>query len=585
MKSTRYFGNCRALVLLLAVALVGTLSAAPTKIATGPDTGAPPQINLYSPAGVSTGTFLAETASFTGGIRVAMGDITSTNDVITGTGPGAASVVKVFRGKTGEGVFSFLPFGPNFTLGVYVAAGDVNGDGIADIIVGSDQGGGPHVKVFSGANGTTVLQDFAPFGPAFQGGVRVAAGDLNGDGLADIICGTGPGSAEVVAFSGRDLTMLKGFTAYAGFGGGVYVAAGDVNGDGIDDIITGAGDTSTNVKVFNGLNNTVIYDFLALRTSTKGVRVAAGDLNGDGRPDIIASTGPGDPSRLLAFDAATLNTIVDISPYGSSTAGVFAAAIPRFPPQSLNISTRANVLTGDNIVIGGFIVNGTDLKDVLIRGIGPSSGVPGALADPTLELYTGSRLVAFNNNWKDTQQTQIQATGIPPGNDLESAIVQSLPPGSYTAVLRGNNGGQGIGLVEVYDLNASTTDSQLANISTRSFVQNGNSVMIAGVILGGGTGGNRVLVRALGPSLSQFGVSNPLPDPTLGLYNAQGTLTKANNDWKESQQGDIQATGLAPTNDLESAVLAILPSGNYTAIVGGTGGVIGVGLVEVYNLQ
>jgi len=253
-------------------------------------------------------------------------------------------------------------------------------------------------------------------------------------------------------------------------------------------------------------------------------------------------------------------------------------------PTLANISTRLLVDTGNNVLIGGFIVTGTDSKNVLIRGIGPSSGVPGALADPTLQLFSGSTVLASNNDWKDTQ-TAIQQTGIPPANDFESAIVQLLAPGSYTAVLRGNNGGTGVGLVEVYDLNASATDSQLANISTRGFVQGGNNVMIAGVILGGGTGTNRILVRALGPSLSQFGVPFPLSNPTLGLFNSQGTLLRGNDDWKESQQTDIQATGIPPSNDLESALISVLPAGNYTAIVGGTGGVTGVGLVEIYNMQ
>jgi hypothetical protein len=147
--------------------------------------------------------------------------------------------------------------------------------------------------------------------------------------------------------------------------------------------------------------------------------------------------------------------------------------IPRFPPQSLNLSTRANVLTGDNVVIGGFIINGSDSKNVIIRGIGPSSGVPGALADPVLELYRGNTLLMTNNNWKDTQQSAIQQTGIPPPNDLESAIISALSPGAYTAVLRGNGGSTGIGLVEVYDLNATTSNAQLANLSTRGFVQDG----------------------------------------------------------------------------------------------------------------
>jgi hypothetical protein len=265
-------------------------------------------------------------------------------------------------------------------------------------------------------------------------------------------------------------------------------------------------------------------------------------------------------------------------------------AIPRFPAQSLNIATRANVLNDENVLIGGFIITGNDRKNVLLRGIGPSSGVPGALQDPTLELYSGNTLLASNNNWKtasngSSQQAEIEATTIPPKNDSESALVRLLPPGSYTAILKGNNGGTGIGLVEAYDLNYATTDSQLANISTRGFVQGGNNVMIGGIILGGATGANEILVRALGPTLASSSITNPLSDPTLGLFNGQGTLLRGNDNWRESQQADIQATGIPPKNDLESALIAILPPGNYTAIVGGTLGATGVGLVEVYNLQ
>jgi len=308
-------------------------------------------------------------------------------------------------------------------------------------------------------------------------------------------------------------------------------------------------------------------------------------LNGDGHADIIAASGAGDSSRLRAFDGVTLSAIADFLPYGSSTAGVFLGAIPHFPAQSLNVSTRLNVLNGENVLIGGFIITGNDSKNVIIRGIGPSTTLPGALADPTLELFSGSTLLATNNNWRDTQQAVIEQTGIAPTNDLESAIVQLLPPGSYTTILRGNQGGTGVGLVEAYDLNSAATDSQLGNISTRGFVQTGNNVMIAGLILGGGSGANEVLVRALGPSLTQSGIANALPDPTLALYDGQGGLVRENDDWRQTQETEILATGLAPIYNFESALISILSPGNYTAVVAGYQGATGVGLVEVYNLQ
>ena len=565
----------------------GTIAPSlPTRFVAGPDTGLPPQVNKYDNKGTSTGSFFPEATNFTGGVRVAMGDVSGRNDIITGAGPGGGPHVRVFSGSGNTPVFSFDAF-PGFNGGIFVAAGDVNGDGRADIIVGMGDANNsvPQVRVFSGANGTTVLHDFVAFDPTFRGGVRVATGDVNGDGTADIIVGTGPGAGQVAVFNGKNLGLLANFSAFPGFTGGVYVAAGDINGDGFDDIIVGAGSGGPHVKAFSGNGGAVLKDFFPFSTGTGGVRVAATDLNNDGKADFIVGAGKGDPSRVRAFDSTTLVGLADFAPYGTSTAGVFVGAIPRFPAQSLNLSTRLKVLTGDNALVGGFIITGNDPKQVIIRGLGPSTGVPGALSDPTLQLFSGNTETASNNNWKDSQQTAIEQTGIPPTNELESAIVQTLNPGNYTAVLRGNGGATGIGLIEVYDLNATTSNSQLGNISTRGFVQTGDDVMIGGLILGGGTGANKMLVRGLGPSLAAFGVANPLADPRLGLFNSQGVLLMGNDNWKESQEADIAATGIPPSNDSESALIALLPPGNYTAIIAGVGGATGIGLVEVYNLQ
>ncbi|MEY2556640.1 MAG: hypothetical protein QOE34_65, partial [Verrucomicrobiota bacterium] len=261
--------------------------------------------------------------------------------------------------------------------------------------------------------------------------------------------------------------------------------------------------------------------------------------------------------------------------------------------QLLNIATRLRVDTGDNVLIGGLIITGTDAKKVLIRGIGPSLanfGITNALGDTTLELYQGDTLLASNDNWKvrsdgSSQQAEIEATTIPPSNDLESAILRSLAPGAYTAVLRGKNNLTGIGVVEGYDLDQAA-NSKLANIATRGFVDTDDNIMIGGLIVGGHNGsGARVLVRAVGPSLTAFGVPGALADPTLELRDGNGLKVAENDDWKNPQQAEIQATTLAPTNDLESAVLTTLPAGNYTAIVRGFNNTTGVGLVEVYNVQ
>ena len=259
------------------------------------------------------------------------------------------------------------------------------------------------------------------------------------------------------------------------------------------------------------------------------------------------------------------------------------------PPQLLNISTRLRVETGDNALIGGFIVTGNEPKRVIVRAIGPSltqRGVPDALADPTLELVPASGDPIFNDNWKDSQQAEIEATTIPPGHDAESAIVRTLAPGAYTAVVRGKNNTTGVGLVEAYDLNREA-DSRLANISTRGLVQTGNNVMIGGFIVGGESNA-RVVARALGPSLAQRGVTNPLADPTLQLVDSNGNPLESNDNWRnDPDQAEIAAAGLAPENDLESALLANLPAANanYTAIVAGNNSGTGVGLVEVYHLR
>jgi hypothetical protein len=275
----------------------------------------------------------------------------------------------------------------------------------------------------------------------------------------------------------------------------------------------------------------------------------------------------------------------------SSTTTINPPILP--PAQLLNISTRLKVQTGPNVGIGGFIITGTASKRVIVRGIGPSLSpfLSGVLADPTLELAQGSTVLASNDNWKTrpdgtSQQAEIEATGIPPTNDLESAIVATLAPGAYTAVLAGKNGTTGIGVVEMYDLSVAA-DTAVANISTRGFVQTGIDVMIGGFILGAGTASEKVVIRAIGPSLQGvIGIGNVLADPTLALYDSNGRLLMFDDNWQDNpaQAAELMADGLAPTNNLESALVATLAPGAYTAIVVGKSGGIGVTLVEVYHL-
>jgi hypothetical protein len=247
-----------------------------------------------------------------------------------------------------------------------------------------------------------------------------------------------------------------------------------------------------------------------------------------------------------------------------------------------NIATRLRVQPGDNAMIGGFIITGTQPKTVIIRGIGPSLPVPGALADPIIYVYdsTGA-LIATNDNWNNAPHRQeIIDSGLAPTNNLESAFWGVMSPGAYTVVVRGQGNATGVGLFEVYDLDR-TVNSKLANISTRGLVQTGNNVMIGGFIVVG-PDSQKVIVRAMGPSLP---LSGALANPRLELHDGNGALFATNDDWRSDQEGEISATGLAPSNNQESAIVRTLPPGNYTAIVAGMNDTTGVALVEVYALN
>jgi hypothetical protein len=277
----------------------------------------------------------------------------------------------------------------------------------------------------------------------------------------------------------------------------------------------------------------------------------------------------------------------------SDWSSVAAITVPASSAARLaNISTRVGVGTSDNATIAGFIITGSAPAKVMIRGMGPSLGAVGVadpLSDPLLELHYPNNTVFTNDDWSNGDTTQIPA-GFAPANSKESVIVATLPPGTYTTVLRGAHAESGVGLVEVYHLDPDP-NGELANISTRGFVQNGSNVLIGGLILNGGTVNTNVIIRAIGPSLGQFGISNYLVDPVVSLYNGNGTLVQSNDNWKvnsssfQSQEALVTATGLAPSNDLESAIVITLQAGQYTAVVAGKNGGTGVGLVEVYNLH
>jgi hypothetical protein len=259
----------------------------------------------------------------------------------------------------------------------------------------------------------------------------------------------------------------------------------------------------------------------------------------------------------------------------------------------LNISTRVDVETGDNVGIGGFIISGTVPKSVVIRGIGPSLsdlGISNPLSDPLLELHDESGILTTNDNWMDnTLENQMVLTdnNLAPSNDFEAAIVMTLNPGQYTAIIKGSNGATGVALVEVYDLDDPSTEGELLNISTRGLVGTGENVLIAGVIVGPTGGADAsVVVRAIGPSLP---VANPLIDPVLELFNRDGDKIATNDNWEtdpppDNYSAEVIAAMLEPPSAADSAIFANLLAGRYTAIVTGKDGTVGVGLVEVYHV-
>jgi hypothetical protein len=279
----------------------------------------------------------------------------------------------------------------------------------------------------------------------------------------------------------------------------------------------------------------------------------------------------------------------NLGPSGSSGQVLKIVPAPA-SPALVNLATRMRVQTGDNVLIGGFILTGSAPKKVILRAIGPSltannQPLPGRLSDPTLTLYDGAGSPLFtNDDWMTSAQKQeIIDSTIPPTDPKESAIVATLQPGNYTAITSGANGATGIGVVELYDLDQ-PAPANPGNIATRGFVETGDNVMIGGFIVGGSQ--NRtVLARAIGPSLTAVGVPNALQDPVLELHDSSGTTLATNDNWKSNQQTQITATGLAPNDDREAAILSSpLAPGNYTAIVRGSGNGTGVALVEIYQL-
>jgi hypothetical protein len=327
-------------------------SAAAGRIATGTDGGpGGPLVKAFtSRTQTNVASFFPYTPSFSGGVRVAVGDVNGDGapDIITGSGVGGGHV-KVFSGRDQSELRSFLPYDPGFLGGIYVAAGDVNGDGFDDVVTGTDEETRGHVKVFDGLTGAEVRSFFA-YPAGFRGGVRVAVGDLNGDGRADIITGAGPGGGpHVKVFDGASNAEVRTFFAFdPTFSGGVFVGAGDVNGDGLDDIIVGSG-VSGHVKVFDARTGSELHSFFAYDAGfSGGVRVAAGDLDGDGRAEIVTTPGPGAPPHVRVFDGRSGKETAKFLAYPETmTNGVFisvaSAKAPRLEIDRLRLRERDEI--------------------------------------------------------------------------------------------------------------------------------------------------------------------------------------------------------------------------------------------------
>ena len=496
------------------------------------------------------------------------------NALVGGPGPGAGNVIS---GNLDRGV-SFGDIHP----GLMTIQGNLIGvarDGTTPL---GNGGTGVHIGFFTGG--------FFGGGPAIVGGPK--------SGEPNVIANNGGAGVAVICCSGRPTTVTRN-SIYANGGLGI-----DIGTDGPSANDPGDGDDGA-----NQLQNYPLVASAVLSGSTvtlKGTLHSAasspfrleffaskatdGSGFGEGQFFLGATDVTTGPAGNATFEV-TFPVLAGFEAF-SATATNAAGNTSEFSPTArmrlLNISTRLRVQDGDRALIGGFIVTGADPKRVLLRGIGPSlpATIPDRLNDPTLELNGSGLETITNDNWRDTQEEEISATTIPPPRNVESAIVATLQPGAYTAILRDKNGQPGVGLVEVFDLNP-TSGSQLANISTRGFVESGDNVMIGGFIVGPTDLGNlRVIVRAIGPSLVDSGVEDVLQDPKLTLFDGNGDAVATNDNWRTGgQRAEIIATGVPPPNDAESAIIRTLAPGPYTAIVQGVNNTSGVALVEVFALE
>lgn len=450
-------------------------------------------------------------------------------------------------------------------------------------------------------------------------------------GPNDSTCGGTPAFASTVAVNGNGTYNSGGFTpgtagvyrfvaSYSGDANNIAIAnacndanesvtvtkaAPTISTTASAGVIAGSGSVSDRATIAGGYSPTGSITFKlygpndsscgAAAVFTSTVQVSG---NGSYNSGSFTPTQPGTYNWIATYNGDANNTSVAGRCGDANESVVVAQPTPTptptpvpTPSDVLNLSTRERIQPGENVAIGGFIVTGTAPKKLVIRGLGPSlanKGVAEFLPDPVLELHAANgALLLTNDNWKDdpAQATQLQASGLAPTNDLEAAIAATLAPGSYTAIERGKGLANGVGLVEIYDIDTAAA-SALANISTRGLVLTSDNVMIGGFTLGRTANAANVVLRAIGPSLAQRGITNPLSDPTLELKNANGATIGSNDNWNDdsTQATKISSYGLAPTDNRESALFASLPAGQYTVIVAGKTGATGVALVEIYRV-
>jgi hypothetical protein len=311
---------------------------------------------------------------------------------------------------------------------------------------------------------------------------------------------------------------------------------------------------------------------------------------------LVGLQGMSASAQLLGLDASGKQifyyeypTHLCDSAYNTKPIHLENTAFPAVGPQALNLSTRGSVGSGATALIGGFIVTGSEPKNVVLRALGPSLGdvgVSGALADPVITLADAAGVTAaMNDNWgTGGNASEIAASGLAPSHPAESALYVTLAPAAYTAVVTGKDGTTGTGLVEIYDLSP-TSHSKLSNISTRGMIGSGDGGLISGFILGD-VESSTVVVRVLGPTLASFGIEHSLADPILTVYDKYGTILAGNDNWRDDPYAmEVERNGLAPANDSESALILRLPPGAYTTLAFGANNSAGIGLVEVFNLQ